>query len=176
MLKFTARLEIIGINPFVFLPAEVLEKVFQGSGKAKGFIPVTGEVNAKTFKQTLLRYKGYWRLYINMEMLPNSPKRIGEQIDVSIRFDPQERVIATDPALIKALSNSPEAKKFSIVSIRRRGKKLSGIFYLLRRLRRDAEIAIGFLLGKNRFIGRDKPLKRQDLVCKVNQEGRVQKN
>ncbi|MGO1869464.1 MAG: hypothetical protein ACTH0U_14555 [Sphingobacterium sp.] len=55
MLKFTARLEIIGINPFVFLPAEVLEKVLQESGKAKGFIPVTGEVNAKTFKQTLLR-------------------------------------------------------------------------------------------------------------------------
>ncbi|MGO3267767.1 MAG: DUF1905 domain-containing protein, partial [Sphingobacteriaceae bacterium] len=128
MLKFTARLEIIGINPFVFLPAEVLEKVSQESGKAKGFIPVTGEVNGKTFKQTLLRYKGCWRLYINMEMLPNSPKRIGEQIDVSIRFDPQERVITTDPALIKALSNSPEAKKFSIVSIRRRGKKLSGIF------------------------------------------------
>ncbi|MGO1597848.1 MAG: hypothetical protein ACTHW8_14665 [Sphingobacterium sp.] len=97
-------------------------------------------------------------------MLPNSPKRIGEQIDVSIRFDPQERIITTDPALIKALSNSPEAKKFSIVSIRRRGKKLSGIFYLLRRLRREAEIAIGFLLGDNRFIERDRPLERQDLV------------
>src|SRR5690606_7027705 len=160
MSHFTARLEIIGINPFVFLPPEILEKLFQESGKNKGFIPVTGQVNAKTFKQTLLRYKGHWRLYINTEMLPSSPKRIGEQIEVSIQFDPQERVIPTDPALTKALSDNPEAKEvFDRLNASTRKEIVRYISFLKTPQARTKNIdrAIGFLLGKNRFIGRDKP-------------------
>lgn len=40
--KFRARIEIIGINPFVFTPENILEEIFRQSGKDKGHIPVCG--------------------------------------------------------------------------------------------------------------------------------------
>ncbi|WP_262907357.1 hypothetical protein [Chryseobacterium sp. LC2016-27] len=33
--QFTAKLEIIGINPFVFLPNEILNEIFEASEKIK---------------------------------------------------------------------------------------------------------------------------------------------
>ena len=40
MIKFKAKIEIIGVNPFVFLPERVLHKVFVQARKDKGKIPV----------------------------------------------------------------------------------------------------------------------------------------
>jgi hypothetical protein len=59
--KFKARIEIIGINPFVYVPGEILEEIFRQSGKDKGHIPVCGSVNRKPYKQTLVKYSGDWR-------------------------------------------------------------------------------------------------------------------
>jgi hypothetical protein len=35
-------IEIIGINPFVFIPENILENIFEQAGKNKGPIPVKG--------------------------------------------------------------------------------------------------------------------------------------
>ncbi|MET3537929.1 DUF1905 domain-containing protein [Chryseobacterium limigenitum] len=59
---FTAQLEIIGINPFVFIPEKILNEIFETSGKSKSPIPVKGTVNGKEFKQNLMKYLGEWRL------------------------------------------------------------------------------------------------------------------
>jgi hypothetical protein len=75
--QFTAKLEIIGINPFVFIPEEILKDIFETSGKNKSPIPVKGTVNGKEYTQNLMKYLGEWRLYINMLMLKDSPKRVG---------------------------------------------------------------------------------------------------
>lgn len=40
---FTAKLEIIGTDPFVFVPEEILNTIFEISGKDKSPIPVKGE-------------------------------------------------------------------------------------------------------------------------------------
>ncbi|STC96157.1 DUF1905 domain-containing protein [Chryseobacterium carnipullorum] len=72
--SFTAVLEIIGINPFVFVPDEILEDIFKAAGKNKSPVPVKGTVNGKEFKQNLMKYLGEWRLYVNLLMLKNSPK------------------------------------------------------------------------------------------------------
>ena len=93
MNSFTARIALIGINPFVFVPQEILNHLFKKAGKDKGKIPVKGTVNQLPYRQTLLKYSGEWRLYINMEMLKNSPKRIGETIAVTIEFDSSDRSI-----------------------------------------------------------------------------------
>ncbi len=84
MYSFNATLEIIVGNPFVCIPSEVLDKIFQQANKSKGPIPVRGTINSKPFQQTLVKYSGDWRLYINMVMLENSPKRIGEEIEVEV--------------------------------------------------------------------------------------------
>ena len=108
---FTAQLDIIGINPFVFIPEEILNEIFKTSGKNKSPIPVKGMVNGKEFKQNLMRYSGEWRLYINLTMLKDSPKRIGEILEISVEFDDSDRTISMHPDLEKAIKKNPIATK-----------------------------------------------------------------
>lgn len=104
---FTAQLNIIGINPFVFIPEEILNEIFETSGRNKSPIPVKGTVNGKEFKQNLMKYLGEWRLYINLIMLKDSPRRIGEIIEVVVEFDDAERTISIHPQLDKAIRENP---------------------------------------------------------------------
>ncbi len=157
---FKASLDIIGINPFVFVPEEVLLKLFKDAGKDKGHIPVSGLVNGKPYHQTLLRYKGEWRLYINAMMLPNSPKRIGEIIQVTIEYDERDRTLQPHPNLIKALDKNEKAKSvFESLSPSMKKEIIRYISSLKtdESRERNIKLAIGFLLGENRFIGRDMP-------------------
>lgn len=75
--SFQAELEIIGINPFVAVPPDILQKIFQDSGREKSPIPICGQINEKNYQQNLMFFKGEWRLYVNTTMLKNSPKESG---------------------------------------------------------------------------------------------------
>lgn len=105
--KFTARLEIIGINPFIFIPGEVLQEIFEASGKHKSPIPVKGTVNGLKYQQNLMKYVGEWRLYVNLTMLKDSPKRIGELLEISIEYDNSDRSIPIHPKLDQAIRENP---------------------------------------------------------------------
>lgn len=102
-MTFEAKIKIIGINPFVFVPAKILAALFKTHGKDKGPIPIKGKINGAGYRQTLVKYRGDWRLYINTTMLKNSPERIGEPVKISIDYDPADRTIAPHPKLIEAL-------------------------------------------------------------------------
>lgn len=160
MSVFKAKLEIIGINPFVFVPDEILHNLFAEAGVDKGYIPISGKVNGKDYNQTLLRYKGEWRLYINTQMLPNSPKRIGEILELSVVFDPEDRSLLPHPELEQALLENEEAKTvFDRLAPSKRKEIIRYISFLKTddSRRKNIEKAIGFLLGKNAFMGRLKP-------------------
>ncbi|REC61565.1 hypothetical protein DRF65_15395 [Chryseobacterium pennae] len=103
---FTATLDIIGINPFVFIPEEVLERIFMASGRNISPIPVKGTVNGKEFQQNLMKYLGEWRLYVNLIMLKNSPKRIGETVEITLEYDDSDRSISIHPHLKQAIKES----------------------------------------------------------------------
>ncbi|ASK29586.1 hypothetical protein CEY12_05455 [Chryseobacterium sp. T16E-39] len=105
--QFTAQLEIIGINPFVFVPEDILMDIFDASGRDKSPIPVKGTVNGVEYRQNLMKYLGEWRLYVNLIMLKNSPKRIGEIIEVSIHYDSSDRSIPIHPKLDQAIREDP---------------------------------------------------------------------
>lgn len=107
--SFTAALDIIGINPFVFVPEDILALIFEKAGKDKSPVPVKGTVNGKEFQQNLMKYKGEWRLYVNLLMLKNSPKRIGEILEIFIEYDDSDRSIAIHPKLDEAIKASPVA-------------------------------------------------------------------
>ena len=160
MHQFKARIEIIGINPFVFVPNKILKDTFKKAGKNKGHIPVCGTVNGNFFIQTLVKYSGHWRLYINTTMLKNSPKRIGEQIEVTLDFDPSDRTIKVHTKLAKAFKENPEAKKiFDRLSPSRQKEIVRYISALKTEesINKNVEKAVNFLHGKDRFVGRDKP-------------------
>tara|TARA_R110002049_G_scaffold88528_1_gene223278 strand:+ start:2129 stop:2617 length:489 start_codon:yes stop_codon:yes gene_type:complete len=158
--SFTAIIEIIGINPYVQIPETILKEIFVQAGKTKGHIPIKGTVNKQPYTQTLLKYSGLWRFYINTTMLKDSPKRIGETIALTIEYDPLDRTIVPHPKLIEALNKNKEAKiKFDQISPSLRKEIVRYIAYLKTEKSIDYNIsrAINFLLGKERFIGRDKP-------------------
>lgn len=160
MQEFTATLEIIDGNPFVHVPPVILEDLFNQANKQKGAIPIKGAVNGKPYQQTMVKFRNHWRLYVNMVMLKNSPKRIGESINVSIEFDPSDRSIEPHPKFVNALKSNETARKvFEALSPSRQKEIVRYISFLKteKSVDRNVERAINFLLGKVRFVGRDKP-------------------
>lgn len=158
LLNFEAVLEIIGINPYVSVPEPVLRSLFDRNGKDKGPIPVHGTINEKPYRQTLVRYRGAWRLYINTSMLPKSPERIGEILRITIAYDSSDRSVHPPPKLLEALANHPEAqRRFSMLTPSRR-KEISRYIASLKTeesVQRNVERAIRSLLGKEPFAGRN---------------------
>lgn len=159
---FSAKIEIIGINPFVFVPEDILHSIFIEAKKNKGHIPIKGTVNGNPYQQTLVKYSGEWRLYINTTMLKNSPKRIGEMIELSVMFDPAERVVDMHPKFEQALNENLEAK----ASLERLRPSLRNeIIRYISSLKTEESIdknvkkAIDYLMGHGKFLNRELPKK-----------------
>jgi hypothetical protein len=160
MHSFQAELKIIGINPYVSVPEKILVSIFKQAGKEKGKIPIKGTVNKLPYTQTLVKYAGEWRLYVNTKMLKDSPKKIGTRIKISVEFDPAERTITPHPKLLTALNKNKKAK--TVFDKLRPSLQFEIVRYIAN-LKTEASVdknitkAIDFLLGKERFVGRDKP-------------------
>lgn len=157
MHQFKAILSIIGINPYISVPDNILTAIFQQAQKSKGPIPVCGTVNGLPYQQNLVRYKGEWRLYINTSMLKNSPKRIGETLDITITWDASDRTISPHPKLMSALAKNPKAQeKLESLpkSLQKEIIKYISSLKTEESIDRNVQRAIDFLLGKGYFIGR----------------------
>ena len=160
MHTFRATIELIGINPFVFVPDKILKQIFIQSGKETGYIPIKGTINNKAYTQTLVKYKGAWRLYINTTMLAKSPERIGERVELTIEFDSSNRTIQPHPKLVKALKENAAAKKVFDSLPPSRKKEIVRYIANLKTpesIDRNIKRAIDFLTGNCNFIGREKP-------------------
>jgi hypothetical protein len=158
--SFQAELEIIGVNPFVAVPPDILQKIFKDSGREKSPIPICGQINDKAYKQNLMFFKGAWRLYVNTSMLKNSPKRIGEVLNFAIAYDSEPRIVKQPQVLSEALAKNSEAKEVFEQLIPSKQLEINRYIAKLKTdeaIERNVRRAIGFLLGKNSFVGRDKP-------------------
>ncbi|MCH5596792.1 DUF1905 domain-containing protein [Niabella ginsengisoli] len=160
LLRFHASIDIIGINPFVTLPENILQSIFKQAEKDKGPIPVKGTLNKKAYTQTLLKYKGVWRLYINTVMLKDSPKRIGETVDITISYNTSPPTVAVPVAFIKVLKKDKEAAAVYETLPPSLQKEINRYLSNLKTeesLDRNILRALNFLKGKERFVGRDRP-------------------
>jgi hypothetical protein len=110
MVKFTRTIYKIGINPVVDPPDDVLQVLFKQAGKSTGPIPVYGKLNGAEFIQTLVKYLGAWRIYINGPMLNASGLKVGDTANVEIEFDPRPRETPVPPKFAKALKQDKIAK------------------------------------------------------------------
>jgi len=158
MHTFQAEIAIIGINPYVSVPDDILAAIFAAAGRDKGSIPIHGSVNDKPFTQTLVRYAGQWRLYINTTMLRDSPKRVGETITVCVDYDASERTTPMHPALQKALDSDIEAQQvFDSLSpsLQKEIKRYINNLKTEAKVQENVMRAINFLHGKGRFAGRE---------------------
>ena len=160
MISFKAKIYIIGVNPYVIPPSAVLKKLFAAAGKDKGPIPVQGNLNGHPFTQTLVKYSGKWRLYLNTPMRKAAGIDVGDTGQFEIAYDPHPRTIEMHPKLKAALKQNKEAKAvFDKLSPYLQKEIIRYINHLKSEATVDKNVlrAINFLLSRERFIGRDKP-------------------
>lgn len=154
---FKAQIQIIGINPFVFLPEKLIQNLLIEI-KQKGKIPVRIQIDGHEFTQTLIKYKGNWRLYLNLPMRKAANKNIGDYADFEVVIDNQKKIVPTHPKLQKALDENNEAyavfKKLPPY-IQKEIKRYFANLKTEAAVDKNAIRAINFLLGKERFVGRD---------------------
>jgi len=160
MPAFKAKIYIIGVNPYVLLPLTILKELFKQAGKDKGTIPVRGTLDGHPYLQTLVKYSGKWRLYLNIPMRKAAKKEVGDRIEIGIEFDPVERIIPIHPKLANALLKNKQASTvFESLSPSKKKEIVRYISFLKNEETVDKNVikAIQFLLGNARFVGRDKP-------------------
>lgn len=160
MKEFSAKIEIIGINPFVFIPNKVLTNIFEQAGKNKGKIPVRIKLEGCEFEQTLIKYNGHWRLYLNTTMRKSADKEIGQTARIKIEYDPSKREIPFHPKFRRALEENKNAKIIfdSLTpSLQKEILKYLSFLKTEESVNTNVKKAINFLLGKQKFIGREKP-------------------
>lgn len=109
MTRFSARIFKIGVNPYVSVPVPVLRRLFKDSGKDKSPIPVSGTIDGRPFRQTLVRYKGRWRLYLNTPMRKSAGVDVGDTARFQLEFDPTPRIEPMPELLAKKLKENKRA-------------------------------------------------------------------
>jgi len=95
-------------------------------------------------------------------MLPNSPKRIAENLEISVAFDPTDRTVQMPILFQEALENDKIARKvFDSLppSLQKEINRYLNSAKKEETLLKNIHLAIGFLKGENRFIGRN-PIKK----------------
>jgi hypothetical protein len=160
MKSFSAEIFKIGVNPYVFLPEEILNYLFKKAGKEKGYIPVHLIINKQKFIQHLVKYSGEWRLYLNTPMRKTAGKDVGDIIHIKIDFDAEERITPMHSKFENALNKNKKAKDcFNGLTPSRQKEILRYLNNLKSEetLDKNIERAINFLKGEDRFVGRDKP-------------------
>lgn len=110
MQKFVATIEIIGVNPYVPLPDKSLKRLQKDAGRDRGPIPVRGILKGMPFVQTLVKYAGEWRLYLNTPMRTSTKTKVGDRVTVELGFDPKPRIVPIPPQLAGALAKNRKAK------------------------------------------------------------------
>ena len=157
MKSFSAKIQIIGVNPYVLLPTAVLKDVFQKAGKDKGAIPIKIKIEKHDFIQNLVKYSGKWRLYLNGPMRKAAGKDVGDLIEIQIDFDSKPRITPMHSKLKLALKENPAARKaFEKLSPSRQKEILRYINFLKSEesVVKNIQRAIAHLIGKQSFVGR----------------------
>ena len=107
---FSATIRKIDINPYMRVPVTVVRSLQKEAGKARGPLRVTGTLQGKPISTTVVRFRGMWRLYLNLGMRQAGGVDVGDSATVRVRFDGRPRAEPVPRALRSALARSPRAQ------------------------------------------------------------------
>lgn len=110
MQSFASKVFLLGINPCIDVPVKAMAALFEESGRKKAPLPVHGTLNGKDFRQTVVKFRGKWRLYLNALMRQSSGVKAGDRVRIEIEFNPEPRVEPMNAALSLALSRNGKAR------------------------------------------------------------------
>lgn len=165
-LHFSEEVSIINGNPYVAPPDAVLRGLFKQAGKSTSPIPIRGKINGASFQQSLMRYLGEWRLYVNIIMAKaggikfskSISEIVGKKIEIQVEFDPYPPTYEMVDFLRKALDKNPKAKSNWNKLTPSRKKEILRYFSWLKSedaKKRNVEKAIKVLSGaSDRFMAR----------------------
>jgi hypothetical protein len=111
MPAFSATIRLLGINPYVAVPARERKRIFAAAAREQGPIPVRGRIDATPFRQTFVKYQGEWRLYLNTPVRRAAGKDVGDRVTVEVEFDPAPLEEPMPPALKRALQLDAGARE-----------------------------------------------------------------
>ena len=157
MKSFSSQIEIIGVNPYVEVPVDVLDELFKKAGRTKGPIPVKGNLNGKSFLQTVVKYSSKWRLYLNGKMRTDAGIDVGDVANVKLEYDSKPRTIPMIPRLSAVLKKNKKVKtNFEKLSPYRQKEIVRYLASLKTEesLKRNVAKVISHLSGKVSFAGR----------------------
>jgi hypothetical protein len=110
MKSFKTKIEIIGINPYMEVPASVLKVLFKEAKKETSPIRVRGTLDGHKFEQTVVKYQGKWRLYLNTPMRDAADLEVGDTATAKIEFNPEPKVEKENKKLLAKLAKNKIAK------------------------------------------------------------------
>lgn len=163
---FSQKISIINGNPYVRPPDNILKSIFIQANKKTSPIPIKGKINDALFEQTLVRYEGDWRLYVNIIMakgasIPFSKsitEIVGTVVKLEIEFNAKPIIYKMVPILKTALDTNPIAKSNWKALIPSRQKEILRYFSGLQSpeaKQRNLEKAMDVISGKEgRFMAR----------------------
>lgn len=105
MIHLTAQLQSRGPAAAVVLDEAQVAAVADG---AKRF-PVVATVNGYTWRTSVTRMKGEYLLGLSRDVRHGAGVDVGDQVDVTVELDAEERHVDVPAALAAALVSDPEA-------------------------------------------------------------------
>jgi hypothetical protein len=106
-LSFTAEIAKVDINPCVPVPSNITKTLDK-----RGFVPVALDLAGTTHLANLVPLGGGGqRLYINGVMLKATGWKVGDRVEIKLRFDPSPRIEPMHQALANAFMQRPNAKQ-----------------------------------------------------------------
>jgi len=163
VVRFHARIEINGINPYVLVDTERARQIRSGWRKP---LPVCVRVNGKPDAPWRINMMpvgdGSFYLYLHEQVRTASGTRVGDLVEVELRFDPDYRSGPTHPMpdwFAKELDRNAAAKRGWDALAPSRQKEILRYFAQLKSAEakaRNLERALHVLSGgKARFMARD---------------------
>jgi len=111
MPSFRARIELLGVNPYVRVPGVHLKALLRAAARSTGPIPIVVTIEGSFFQQHLVVYQAEWRLYLNGPMRKLAGKDVGDRIALRVEFDPAPRQEPITPELGRALDQDAPAQQ-----------------------------------------------------------------
>ena len=141
--SFREIIRIIGINPYVSVPAAVSR-----SFSIRGNIPVRAKIDGHFFPATLVPVGGgRHRLYLHGGMRKKAKAEVGDRVAVDLTYDPRSRMPPIPKALAKFLKTTEYKKAWNGLTPSRRKEILRYLGFLKSEisLKRNVEKVLCFL-------------------------------
>lgn len=109
-LIFSAAIVKLGLNFCVEVPEAIVRELLKAANKRATPVQVRATLNGHPFDANVVRYNGAWRLYLNGAVRAKAGVGVGDTIQISLEYDPTDRMPPMPDKLQQALASDERLK------------------------------------------------------------------